>query len=172
MNGHATAIVSAVCLSNGLDVPQFIQLFQYPTVRHYLNFYTNDSSAFFSRVSAKAECDLSSLYGVCMYVDHFGYTPQCRPCSHTPSPGNGISTGNSLISSPNLDSPQKFSLDLYLFFKWMPSNNSDTNLFLILQNYLKPFQTWRPPTSPNHSVNQNAELKSHHNCSANQNAGI
>ena len=35
--------------------------------------------------------------------------------SHTPSPGNGISTGNSLISSPDLDSPQKFSLDWYLF---------------------------------------------------------
>ena len=54
----------------------------------------------------------------------------------------------------------------------MPSNNSDTNLFLILQNYLKPFQTWRPPSSPNDSANQNAELKSHHNCLANQNVGI
>ena len=29
-------------------------------------------------------------------------------------------------------------------FKWMPSNNSDTNLFLILQNYLRPFQQWMP----------------------------
>ena len=94
----------------------------------------------------------------------------------------------------------------------MPSNNSVTNLFLILQNYLKPFQTWSPPSSPNyckplsqsecrdkqkilpptgqkgHSSNENAfskhnnttcdpsnenaELKSHHNCLANQNAGI
>ena len=35
--------------------------------------------------------------------------------SHTPSPGNGISTRNSLISSLDLDSPQKFSLDWYLF---------------------------------------------------------
>ena len=32
----------------------------------------------------------------------------------------------------------------------MPSNNSDTNLFLILQNYLRLFQTWRHPSSPNH----------------------
>ena len=39
---------------------------------------------------------------------------------------------------------------LIFIFKWMPSNNSDTNLFLILQNYLKPFQTWRHPSSPNH----------------------
>ena len=61
---------------------------------------------------------------------------------------------------------------LIFIFKQIPSNNSDTNLFLILQNYLKPFQTWRPPSSPNHSANQNAELKSHHNCSANQNVGI
>ena len=35
-------------------------------------------------------------------------------------------------------------------FKWIPSNNSVTNLFLILQNYLRPFQTWRHPSSPNH----------------------
>ena len=32
----------------------------------------------------------------------------------------------------------------------MPSNNCVTNLFLILQKYLKPFQTWRPPSSPTH----------------------
>ena len=32
----------------------------------------------------------------------------------------------------------------------MLSNNSVTNLFLILQNYLKPFQTWRHSSSPNH----------------------
>ena len=31
----------------------------------------------------------------------------------------------------------------------MPSNNSDTNLFLILQNYLRPFQTWRRPSPKN-----------------------
>ena len=30
----------------------------------------------------------------------------------------------------------------------MPSNNSDINLFLILQNYLKPFETYNPPSSP------------------------
>ena len=33
---------------------------------------------------------------------------------------------------------------LIFVFKWMPSNNSDTNLFLILQNYLRPFQQWMP----------------------------
>ena len=40
-----------------------------------------------------------------MYVDQNQGTP----------PGNGISTWNSLISSPDLDSPQQFILDLYLF---------------------------------------------------------
>ena len=38
---------------------------------------------------------------------------------------------------------------LIFIFKKSSSNNSLTNLFLILQNYLRPFQTWRPP-SPNH----------------------
>ena len=38
---------------------------------------------------------------------------------------------------------------MIFILKWMPSNNFVTNLFLILQNYLKPFQTWRPPSSPN-----------------------
>ena len=39
-------------------------------------------------------------------------------CMYTkirPPPRNGISIGNSLISSPDLDSPQKFILDWYLF---------------------------------------------------------
>ena len=53
-----------------------------------------------SRTSAKAECDLSSLSSLCMCVDLF----------KTP-PGNGISTGNSLISSPDLESPQKINLE-------------------------------------------------------------
>ena len=40
----------------------------------------------------------------------------CRPkLGNPPPPRNGISTGNSLISSPDLDSPQKFILDWYLF---------------------------------------------------------
>ena len=39
---------------------------------------------------------------------------------------------------------------MIFIFKWIPSNNSVTNLFLILQNYLRPFQTWRHPSSPNH----------------------
>ena len=39
---------------------------------------------------------------------------------------------------------------MIFILKWMPSNNFVTNLFLILQNYLKPFQTWRLPSSPNH----------------------
>ena len=39
----------------------------------------------------------------------------CRPKSGRLPPGNGISTWNSLISSPDLDSPQKFILDWYLF---------------------------------------------------------
>ena len=60
----------------------------------------------FSHSSAKAERGLSSLSCVWMYVDQN---------QGTPPPGNGISTGNSLISSPDLDSPQKFSLDGYLF---------------------------------------------------------
>ena len=32
---------------------------------------------------------------------------------------------------------------LIYIFKWTPSNSS-TNLFLILQNYLRPFQQWMP----------------------------
>ena len=68
-----------------------------------------------SRASAKAERDLSSLYGMFLFVER-GITPPMPPSriqltSHTPSPGNGISTGNSLISSLDLDSPQKFCLD-------------------------------------------------------------
>ena len=39
---------------------------------------------------------------------------------------------------------------MIFIFKWTPSNNSVTNLFLILQNYLRPFQTWRYPSSSNH----------------------
>ena len=45
---------------------------------------------------------------------------------------------------------------MIFIFKWIPSNNSVTYLFLILQNYLRPFQTWRHPSSPNYSANQNA----------------
>ena len=55
----------------------------------------------FSRASAKADRGLSSLSCVWMYVDQ----------NQGPPPGNCISTGNSLISSPDLDSPQKFILD-------------------------------------------------------------
>ena len=39
---------------------------------------------------------------------------------------------------------------MIFIFKWIPSNNSVTNLFLILQNYLRPFQTCRHRSSPNH----------------------
>ena len=53
------------------------------------------------RMNPKAEHDLSSLSCVCVYVDQN---------KATPTPGNGISTMNSLISSPDLDSPQKISL--------------------------------------------------------------
>ena len=59
----------------------------------------------FSHASAKAERGLSSMSCVWMYVDQNQGTP----------PRNGISTGNSLISSLDLDSPQKFILDWYLF---------------------------------------------------------
>ena len=55
----------------------------------------------FRCASAKAERGLSSLSCVWMYADQNQGTP----------PGNGISTGNSLISSPDLDSSQKFILD-------------------------------------------------------------
>ena len=61
----------------------------------------------FSHMSAKAKHGLSSLSCVWMYVDQNQGT--------TLPPRNGISTGNSLISSPDLDSPQKFILDWYLF---------------------------------------------------------
>ena len=64
----------------------------------------------FSRASAQAEHGLSSLSCVWMYVDQ----NQGTPWPPNP-PRNDISTGNSLISSPDLDSPQKFILDWYLF---------------------------------------------------------
>ena len=57
-------------------------------------------SLLFSCASAKAERSLSSLSCVCVYVDQNKGTP----------PGIGISTGNSLISSQDLDSPQKVNL--------------------------------------------------------------
>ena len=63
------------------------------------------------------------LKSIPCFVCRIGWPPNAPPrtqlpsqlTSHTPSPGNGISTGNSLISSVDLDSPQKFSLDWYLF---------------------------------------------------------
>ena len=53
------------------------------------------------------------------------------------------------ISSPDLDSPQKINLEWYLFLNGS-LQITVTNLFLLLQNYLRPFQTWRHPSSPNH----------------------
>ena len=38
---------------------------------------------------------------------------------------------------------------MIFLFKEISSNNSVTNLFLILQNYLRPFHTYRSPSSPN-----------------------
>ena len=60
----------------------------------------------FNCASAKAERDLSSLSSVCMCVDLFK-TP--------PPPEMAFLLGYSLISSPDLDSPQKINLEWYLF---------------------------------------------------------
>ena len=103
-----------------------------------------------SCASAKAECSLSSLSCVCVYVDQN---------KGTPPPGNGISTGNSLISSPDLDSPQKINLEWYLFL------NGSLQITL-LQIYFWYYKTiWDHfkhgglfllETTANHSANQNA----------------
>ena len=45
---------------------------------------------------------------------------------------------------------------MIFIFKQISSNNSVANLFLILQNYVRKSETWRPPSSPNRSANQNA----------------
>ena len=63
----------------------------------------------FSRAPAKAERDLSSLPGVFLCVE-LGDPPTLPH-----PPGNGISTGNFLISSLDLDSPTQFSLEWYSF---------------------------------------------------------
>ena len=70
-----------------------------------LNFGSTYVSDFiFNRASTKAECDLSSLSGV--FLCRIGGPPN----PPTP-PGNGISTGNFLISSPDLGSPTQFNLE-------------------------------------------------------------
>ena len=70
---------------------------------------THLMSSFFCIFLAALERSLSSLSCVCVYVDQNKGTPP------PPPPRNGISTGNSLISSPDLDSPQKINLEWYLF---------------------------------------------------------
>ena len=58
------------------------------------------------------------------------------------------------------------------------SNSSVTNLFLILQNYLRPFEQWRPPPSLSHSANQNVGTtkllspSGEKGCLSNENAGF
>ena len=100
------------------------------------------TTSIFSCASAKAERSLSSLSCMCVYVDQNKGTPQKWH-----------------IHWEFLDFKSRFGFTtkiyprLIFIFKWMPSNNSDTNLFLILQNYLKPFQQWMPLSSPNHSAN-------------------
>ena len=100
-------------------------------------------SSIFSRASAKAERGLSSLSCVWMYVDQNQGTPPLEmayPLEFLDFKfGFGFTT--------------KIYPRLIFIFKWMPSNNSDTNLFLILQNYLRRFQQWMPLSSPNHLAN-------------------
>ena len=104
----------------------------------YINYIslTTRCNYIFSHASAKAECNLSSLSGMFLCVD--------LDPSHTPTV-NFISTGNFLILSPDLGSPTQINLEWYSF-----SNRSLeitlTYLFLILLNYLRPFETWRPPS--------------------------
>ena len=77
---------------------------------------------------------------VCVYVDQ----------NLTPSPGNGISTGNSLISSQDLGSPQKFNLDWYSF-----SNRSLQITLLQIWSHFKNEGLLLLQTITNHSPNQN-----------------
>ena len=106
---------------------------------------------FFSCASAKAERSLSSLS--CVYVCI------CRPNKGTPPAGNGFSTGNSLISSLDLDSPQKFNLEWYLFL------NGSLQITLlqiyfwyykIIWDHFKRGGILLLQTTANQSANQNA----------------
>ena len=76
----------------------------------------------FSRASAKAERGLSSLSCVWMYVDQNQGTPPWKWHIHWEfldfKSGFGFTT--------------KMYPRLIFIFKWMLSNDSDTNLFLIL----------------------------------------
>ena len=90
---------------------------------------------FVSCASAKAERSLFSLSRVCVYV--------CRSKSGDPPPEWHIHW-----EFLDFKSGFGFTIKIYpiliFIFKWMPSN-----LFLILQNYLRPFQQWMPLSSPN-----------------------
>ena len=91
----------------------------------------------FSRTSAKAERDLTNLSCVFLYVDLFWPPPA----------ENVISTRNFLISSPDLVSAPKFTLEWYSF-----SNRSlKIALLQIYFNITKLFEEiWKkwPPSSP------------------------
>ena len=99
-------------------------------------------STVFSRASAKAERSLSSLSCMSVYVDQNKGTPR-----------KWHFYWEFLDFKSGFGFTTKIYPRLIFIFKWMPSNNSDTNLFLILQNYLKPFQQWMSLSSPNHSAN-------------------
>ena len=99
---------------------------------------------FFSRASAKAERGLSSLSCVWMYVDQN---------QGTPPPQKWHIYWEFLNFKSGFGFTTKIYPRLIFIFKWIPLNNSNTHLFLILQNYLRPFQQWMPLSSPNHSAN-------------------
>ena len=107
------------------------------TRQFLVNFYV------FSHASAKAEHGLSILSCVWMYVDQ----------NQDPPPQKWHIHWEFLDFKSGFGFTTKIYPRLIFIFKWMPSNDSDTNLFLILQNYLRPFQQWMPLSSPNHSAN-------------------
>ena len=126
----------------------WINWFVVSTLTHH--FCEHIISYVFSCASAKAERSLSSLSCLWMYVDQN---------KGTPSSGNGISTGNSLISSLDLDSPQKINLEWYLFLK----GSLQITLLQIyfwydktIWDHFKHGGILLLQTTANHSANQNA----------------
>ena len=108
---------------------------------HFQTYYS--WGKIFSCASAKAERGLSSLSCVWMYVDQNQGTPPPHPEMAYPL--------------EFLDFKSRFGFTTKIYPRLIFLNGclqiTDTNLFLILQNYLRPSQQWMPLSSPNHSAN-------------------
>ena len=115
----------------------------------------------FSRTSAKAERDLTNLSCVFLYVDLFW----------SPPAENVISTRNFLISSPDLVSAPKFTLEWYSF-----SNRSlKVALLKIYFNITKLLRKFKKNDSFSKAMQDSMKMLPHFGekgCSPNENAGF